>query len=353
MPKQTWVKVDGTWRKVKNVWINVGGIWKQRVIPKGRIDGVWKQFMQYFDPAVYYFDAGVGGAGGKTVVKRAGDGSLVFQKTFTDNFVRSIATDNDGNLYVLALTSGEVGQKVYLVKADAGGTTLWSKTASDDQRQCSVAVDNAYNVHAIRPYYERWDMNGGVIPWTVTNYYTNVYLAVDRDRSLYFARSDGYVYKQDFNGAAIWSVRVVDSPMKKIVVDHNKVTYAIAGSSIAKISASGGKTYEKYVEAGVSLDDIAVDKSGNIYVTLNGGRKLKKLDANANPIWEKSDVVDTFRAVNVDPDGFVYTVGVSGLRKYDTGGTLVMSKNDDNLGSNYREGVCVVPGLLGALPEYW
>lgn len=354
MAKQTHIRINGEWRKVKNVWIKVNDEWKQKVIPKGRIDGVWKQFMQYYTPAIFYFNAGAGGGGGFSVVKRAGDGSLVYSKSFTGNFVRSIATDNDGNLYALGMTSEHVSDTVYLAKANSGGIIEWSKSSSYPYYEySSVDVDKDYNVHVIRPFYERWDKNGTAIPYNVDNYSSNRYLAVDADRSLYFARSDGYVYKQSFDGAAIWSVRVATGPLKKIVVDHNKVSYSIASSAIAKISASGSKLYDKYVEAGLELDDIAVDKKGNIYVTLSSGRKLKKLDTNADLIWEKTDVANTFRSVSVDPDGFVYTVGVSGLRKYDSGGNLVMSKNDDTFGTNYREGVCVVPGLLGAFPEYW
>lgn len=47
MAKQTWVNVNGAWKKVKSVWVNINGVWKKDVMPKGVVQGNWKEFMSY------------------------------------------------------------------------------------------------------------------------------------------------------------------------------------------------------------------------------------------------------------------------------------------------------------------
>lgn len=47
MAKSTWVKINGTWRKVKNVWMKQNGVWKEKVKPKLNVSGIWKDIMSY------------------------------------------------------------------------------------------------------------------------------------------------------------------------------------------------------------------------------------------------------------------------------------------------------------------
>lgn len=53
MAKQTWVNVNGAWRKVKSAWLNVNGVWKRDAMPKGIVAGNWKDFMSYYEPLIF------------------------------------------------------------------------------------------------------------------------------------------------------------------------------------------------------------------------------------------------------------------------------------------------------------
>ena len=42
MPKNTWIKVSGTWKKIFTIWEKVSGVWQDDVMSWIKVGGIWK-----------------------------------------------------------------------------------------------------------------------------------------------------------------------------------------------------------------------------------------------------------------------------------------------------------------------
>ena len=60
MAKQTWVKVNGTWKTIKNIWENVNGTWKENVISKLNVSRGWRECIKYGEERLYHVYRGDG-----------------------------------------------------------------------------------------------------------------------------------------------------------------------------------------------------------------------------------------------------------------------------------------------------
>jgi len=61
MAQQTYIKLAGEWKAIKNIWIKIGGSWKYLVKSWVNVNGTWEETMSYTDPpsgATPYIQAG-------------------------------------------------------------------------------------------------------------------------------------------------------------------------------------------------------------------------------------------------------------------------------------------------------
>ena len=229
---------------------------------------------------------------------------------------RTIAVDNSGNVYVTGYSDGSGSYDYATVKYDASGTEVWVKrfngSANSDDGTTSIAVDNSGNVY-------------------VTGYSTS--LTTDYDYvTIKYNSAGAEQWTAVYNGPGNWmdyacSVAADDSG--NVIVagwsaglsgfnDYATVKYDAGGSQKWAVRYHG-----PWAEGDDVSYDLAVDCSGNVYVTggsisENGDRDyltMKYSPAGAEEWTARFNGVandfDVAQALTVDCSGNVYVTGKS------------------------------------------
>ncbi|HTA26830.1 MAG TPA: SBBP repeat-containing protein [Bacteroidia bacterium] len=303
-----------------------------------------------------------------------------FGMTYPDH---SVAVDKAGNSYIAGsfggiLSFGADTVKatsnfgIYLVKYDASGNVLWARQANEDGSVnngggASVALDRTGNAY-ITGYFESaiyfgtdtlkathgWDMftakynaNGNVL-WakqaTNTNYPSNSYgssIAVDGSSNAYITG---------------WFAGII-----AFGSDTLKETGGYENVLVAKYDSSGNflwarqcstpNTSYNYAES----NSIAVDKSGNSYITGYGGDTLYfgpdtlvsngigsfflvKYSANGNVIWAKQAIGNASGySAAINGSGGIYITGYfTGAIYFDTDTLKETAVNGDAFIAKYN-----------------
>jgi hypothetical protein len=179
------------------------------------------------------------GAGGQDfyLVKADANGNMVWSKTFGgigDDYARSVIQTSDGGYSVAGYTksSGAGYNDFYLVKADANGNMVWSKTFG------GIGDDYAFSVVQTS--------DGG-------------YAIAGHSYSFGAGRNDFWLVKTDANGNMLWSKTYGGTgyDFAYSLVQARDGGYAIAGET----DSSGSGSYNSY---------------------------LVKADANGNMLWNKT-----------------------------------------------------------------
>jgi hypothetical protein len=279
---------------------------------------------------------------------------MVFSFVFTFSQVKEqwvtkggneLVVDNNGNVYIIG--------DYYTRKYDANGNKIWEKTG----RRRALTVDrlgNLYVTGAIRPKendydYEtiKYDPNGNEL-W-VRHYNRPSFIYSDDQASDIALDSTGNVYvtgysfdglggslvtiKYDSNGNELWITLYTRGYPNAMAVDgygNVYITASVSGNSrgytIIKYSAEGKELWAKSNNNGSSSFSIALDRSGNAYITgLADGAKgdpdyfTVKYDTDGNLQWERrydGGGYDYVSSLALDAKANIYITGASGDSKY-------------------------------------
>jgi len=272
------------------------------------------------------FTSEVGGNADVTTIKYYPNGDTAWLRRYNGpnndtDIAQAIAIGTSGYLYVTGYSSGSGTSYDYAtIKYDANGDTAWVRRYNGPANDCDEARDIAV------------DTSG------------NVYVTgASRGSSGY---NDYATIKYDANGDTAW-VRRYDTPEswddqpQALVIDDSGNVYVTGSTSdewmlycdylTIKYFANGDTAWvRRYNGPDNDSDeahDIAVDTSGNVYVTgysdgvgTSADFATIKYDANGDTIWIEryngsSNDFDVGEHVLVDNYGYVYVAG----RGYDSG----------------------------------
>lgn len=226
----------------------------------------------------------------------------------------ALAVDPSGNVAFGGYYSGTVNfggssftsssYDSFLVKLDAAGNHLWSKTFPDGDGDDihDLASDPAGNVIAVGSFIEMVDVGGG--PFTAPD-----------------AADDGFIVKLDAAGNHLWSKHIyaIGDQMADLVTTDAAGNVYVTGRLYSQaIDFGGGFVYGgafvvkydpdgNHIWSGAwphSAKELVVDSAGNCYLTGNFGGTLDfgggpltsvggqdiylvKLDASGNHVWSQ------------------------------------------------------------------
>ncbi len=317
----------------------------------------------------------------------------------------ALATDNEGRVYVTGKTNNAGTEDDWTtIKYKQNGDTAWVRNyanpGSYNERANSIAIGPAGNIYitgytmssSAGDYFTIKYKPSGDVSWTrVYNGIGNGYdfsnwVAVDSEENVYITgysrglnyQNDIATVKYDSGGTQLWVASFngtgnYSDEGYKVIADDNGYVYVVGHTNpnssgtfydyvAIKYDASDGDTvwvrrYNGTADSADMARDIAVDGSGNVYVTgssRNTGTYSDivtiKYDSLGTVKWTaqynnvETDSTDGGYGVAVDNDGNVYVVGQSiGLGtmsdivtiKYDSLGNQLWIKRYNGLANNY------------------
>lgn len=318
----------------------------------------------------------------------------------------AIAVDAEGNVYVTGWSSrpdGDMGDTDYAtIKYDANGNQIWVAryNAGGDSRtniSNAIVVDSSGNVYVtgqseiagVGQSFAtiKYDSNGNEL-WVsryagplgyggneanglVTDTQGNVYVngQVYGGSETFF---DNALVKYDSNGNQLW-VKIYDGPAHgedyggEIGLDSSgNVLMAFSSSSdnynnnyeyaIVKYDQNGNLLWVCRYDGG-NVTDMAIDASGNVYVTGYYNMSFQdnniitiKCDNNGNLCWDiiyngQTNSDDVARAIIVDTSGNVYVTGGSQQDcitiKYDSNGNMLWATLYNGKGNGSDTGIAI------------
>ena len=241
---------------------------------------------------------------------------------------------------------GVKGDGAYTRTVSSSGTSeLWSKNNTADSYAAVADLsldtnDNLYIAQQMRDTRGNNDVtlikterSSGTEIWNISYTNTNYIVKdmfIDSSDNIYLTGEDGRILQYDTDGNLVSNMTVSSSSINEMAVDDSGNIYIASGSGLKKYDSTGNEIWSTTIEA-ASID---INSQGETFVTESGHStptRVTKYDTSGSEIWNTSVPNDPFkmRAIEVGSDGSVYAAG-SGFAvvKYDSSGELQWSLSE-------------------------
>jgi uncharacterized delta-60 repeat protein len=232
---------------------------------------------------------------------------------------KDIALDSQGNVLIAGVEDyyWSVTKTDYIIiKCNSGGDTLWIRKYNSPQNGfdylCAIAVDDSDNIYVTGYTY---------VP---AGNYDIITIKYNNDGAMIWDR----IFQGPANGDDVVYAMVVDSLGNVYLTGNSFVTGNGIDCLTIKYNSSGvlqwAKTYAEYSNHSDGANSLAVDKSGNVYITgvastssSNTAYLTIKYDKDGNEKWitkydgPAQNGYDVANSVCVDNSGNVYVAGTS------------------------------------------
>jgi hypothetical protein len=242
--------------------------------------------------------------------------------------------DQDGNIYITGYSSGNLdpanctiagGDDIYLVKYNSSGVRLWTKMFGtvDNDRPHAIAYNGSDAIYLTG--YTRGNLDGNVN--------TN-------DEEVMF------VTQFSTGGTIIWTKLYELAGSKAYALAWHDGHIYVTGMSfnggiyklfVAKYDGVGVQEWINYYADGANGQSIALDASGNIYVTVSAATvTLYKFDSSGVELWNRPRAdIYAGKGIVLDGDSNLYFTGSTSsfhsyIVKYDTSGNVVWEQAIDS-----------------------
>jgi hypothetical protein len=292
-------------------------------------------------------------------IKYDKDGNERWVRTFNgpgngDDQAVSLVADGSGNVYVTGHSLGsETGLDYATIKYDTNGNELWAKRyngmGNSEDKASSLAVDASGNVY-ITGYSQGSDAR-------------SIYATIKYD-------TDGNeLWVREYNGPGIFNAAIdlaVDGSGNLYVTGYSVSTETNYDYATIKYDAAGNELWVgRYNGPGNGSDyvsSLSVDAFGNVFVTGRSPDNLNdydfatvKYDASGNELWVRryngpGNSGDVPNSLAVDQSGNVYVTGNSqgtefasdyATIKYDPNGNELWIKRYNGSGNSYDDATSI------------
>ena len=268
------------------------------------------------------------------VLKYNNTGSLVWQRKLSGvsstESGNGIAVDNLGNVYIVGTINNGVTDDILIAKYNTSGTLLWQTTlaGSGTDTGNGIAVDGSGNVY--------------IVGNTVVSNTDTITAKFDTNGNILWQRALAGI------GADIGYGIAVDSSGNAYITVHTG-----SDTVIAKYHTSGTLEWQRRLNSAYGTFtgyEIAVDSSGtNLYITgqYAGSNAIiiKYSTTSYNIVWQSALASSVVNAIAVDSSGNAYITGQTStdilIAKYHTSGTLEWQRKLDSTGTDVGRGIAV------------
>lgn len=280
-------------------------------------------------------------------------------------YANDVAIAPSGIIYTAGTSNQWEGYGLVAYSQD--GTQLWDKSYGSGWPECmDVEIGSTGDVYATCNRYHKGFLvkytSDGTELWSL-DFNTRIddrYMGLDQNDNAYVTtRTTGYngilTTKIDKDGNILWTAEyaedraslrtmTVDAAGNSYVSGHTNIPYAIHNLFTIKYDTNGNEEWVRtYVDGSnnTSPHDVALDATGNIYVTGNSARDFVtiKYDTNGNVLWTQT-MADTRTAwednLAVDAAGNVHVLVFNYSQydyitvKYDTNGNELWASTYDS-----------------------
>ena len=229
---------------------------------------------------------------------------------------KAVAVDSLANVYIAYMSAG-------VRKVSTSGSQIW--TVSDVSNATGIAVDpsgnNSYPIYnnAVGTTSVRKLNSSGVQVWAKTDIGGVSSVAVDASGNVYVGYYNGQVRKLNSSGGQVWIIPAIGTSVPyDLAVDSSGNVYVAYNSTGGVIKYNSSGTLVWALTDVVNSHGIAVDSVGNVYVAYYNAVStitIRKLSTAGIEIWHVQDSENYALDMAVDVSGNVYVTYESGTKR--------------------------------------